>query len=83
MDHPTKPGPSEADKSCSTLRPSTAQLRPVNRDHLDTRLTQFGVRVLVLRVCHHHHGLDGQEVVPVVPLLMLGLELITSSINPT
>ncbi len=63
--------------------PPTAQLRPINRNHLDTRFTQFGVRVLVPGVCHDNSGLDGQEVVAVVPLLALSLELVASrSYNP-
>ena len=56
-------------------RPSS---EPSMRQHFDARLAQSLVGVFVLRIGDHDAGLDGDQVVAVVPLLALGLVLVAA-----
>src|SRR5262245_41512758 len=60
---------------------STPQLEALDRDDLDTRLAQCGVRAGVALVCDHHTRLHGDDVVAVVPLLALGFERVTARLD--
>ncbi len=61
---------------CDPPRPRP-ELEPLDGDDLDARLAQGGVGAGVALVGHHHPGLHRDDVVAVVPLLALGLEVVT------
>src|SRR5262249_60526459 len=57
------------------------QLKALDRDHLDPGLAQRGVGTGVALVGDHHAGLERDHVVPVVPLLALGLDVVPAGLD--
>src|SRR5262245_48610567 len=58
-----------------------AELEALDGDDLDARLAQGGVRPDVALVGHHDAGLQGHDVVAVVPLFALGLEGVPAGLH--
>ena len=57
---------------------AAAELEALDRDDLDARLAQRGVGAGVALVGDDDAGLEGDDVVAVVPLLALGLEVVAA-----
>src|SRR5690242_1973270 len=58
-----------------------AEFEPTDGDHLDPRLAQGGVRTGVALVGDDDPGFERDDVVPVVPLLALGLEGVPAGLD--
>jgi hypothetical protein len=64
-----------------TAAAATTEFGSTDSDHLDPSLAEQRVRVGVAVIRHHDAGLQGDDVIAVVPLLPLGLPRIAAGFD--